>query len=65
MATADDKGHVSVYRYPSPVDSPAGHVLATGHSSHVTNVKFNKDSTYLYSTGGNDTAVMQWKVTQG
>lgn len=60
MATADDKGHISVYKYPSPIDRPADHIIAKGHSSHVTNVKFNKDSTYLFSTGGNDTAVMQW-----
>ena len=32
------------------------------HSSHVTKVRFSKDNTYLFSTGGNDTTVMQWKI---
>jgi len=41
-------------------------VEGKGHSSHVTNVRFAKNdvtqTTYLYSTGGNDTCVFQWKV---
>jgi microtubule-associated protein-like 6 len=37
-------------------------VVGSGHSSHVTNVKFSKDDTYLFSTGGNDNCVFQWKL---
>jgi hypothetical protein len=38
-----------------------------GHSSHVTKVKFGavagpKKEQYLFSTGGNDSAVIQWKL---
>jgi hypothetical protein len=35
-----------------------------GHSSHVTKVRFTRGNTYLFSLGGNDTATMQWKITQ-
>ena len=63
MATADDRGLVNVFKYPVPVDSPAKPVTGKGHSSHVTKVRFSKDDSYLYSVGGNDTTVMQWKIT--
>ena len=32
-----------------------------GHSSHVTNVRFNKDKTRVISIGGADHAVFQWR----
>jgi WD40 repeat protein len=62
MATADDRGFVNVFKYPTPADQPAKHVVGKGHSSHVTKVRFSADDNYLYSTGGNDTTVMQWKI---
>lgn len=61
IASADDLGKVKVFRYPSCVENSQP-VTGIGHSSHVTKVKFNFDDTYLLSTGGNDTSVMQWKV---
>lgn len=61
LASADDKGMVKVFRFPSIVENSES-VVGVGHSSHVTKVKFNFDDTYLLSTGGNDTSVMQWKV---
>ncbi len=33
-----------------------------GHSSHVTNVTFLHDDSYLVSTGGKDMSVMQWRI---
>lgn len=33
-----------------------------GHSSHVTSVAFLHDDTRLISTGGADTAVLQWAI---
>lgn len=33
-----------------------------GHSSHVTNVTFLFDDSYLVSTGGKDMSVLQWKI---
>lgn len=34
-----------------------------GHSSHVTAVTFLHDDSRLVSTGGRDTAVMQWMAS--
>uniref|UniRef100_A0A669BW25 EMAP like 1 n=1 Tax=Oreochromis niloticus TaxID=8128 RepID=A0A669BW25_ORENI len=33
-----------------------------GHSSHVTNVTFLYEDSYLVSTGGKDMSVMQWRI---
>ena len=39
----------------------AGHAFS-GHSSHVTNVQFLYDDSRLLSSGGKDSAVLQWQV---
>jgi WD40 repeat protein len=61
IATADDSGKVNLYKYPSPVEK-SNAVQGSGHSSHVTKVRFSPKDNFLFSTGGNDTAVMQWKI---
>ena len=66
LATADDFGKVKLYRYPSMVE-PSQFIECKGHSSHVTKVKFSAvagegGTQYLFSTGGNDSAVIQWKL---
>ena len=61
IACADDFSHIMIYRYPCLVKGSKG-VMLKGHSSHVTNVKFNKEDTFIYSTGGEDQTVMQWKI---
>lgn len=61
VASADDYGKVNLYRYPCPQPYSPKHVYP-GHSSHVTNVGFLCDDSRLLSTGGKDTAVMQWEV---
>ena len=62
IASADDFSKVKVFRFPSMTEDSQALELK-GHSSHVTMVKFNKKSNYLFSTGGNDNCVFQWKVT--
>ncbi len=63
LAASDDFGKISIYRYPCVNKGAKGKILK-GHSSHVTNVKFNHQDTYIYSTGGEDQCVMQWKLSQ-
>jgi len=67
LASADDHGQVKLFRYPCPLqgesDKGRGQFHASnGHSSHVTNVRFNSNDTMLFSTGGNDRAIFQWKL---
>lgn len=64
VATANDDGTIKLFRYPAMISESQGNTALIGHSSHVTKVRFNKRNTYLFSLGGNDTAVMQWKIGQ-
>jgi microtubule-associated protein-like 6 len=62
LATADDFGHVKLFRYPCPVEKVTASHQYNGHSSHVTNVRFVRGTgRYLISTGGNDKCIFQWK----
>jgi len=59
IATGDDYGLVNVFRNPCRV----GHkpVSLRGHSEHVVRVAFSSDDSYLFSAGGYDQTLMQWK----
>lgn len=74
IATADDFGKVSCYRYPCIQPNIAQANIYTGHSSHVTCVRWMGDSNnknkkasdrFLISTGGMDKCVFQWRNTEG
>jgi len=60
LAAGDDFGKVRLFKYPS-LGPNAPMKEYPGHSSFVTNVRFSKDGTKLFSCGGNDTGVFQWK----
>ncbi|CAH8430699.1 unnamed protein product [Schistosoma bovis] len=61
LATGDDYGKVKLCKYPT--NKPKAEFRAyNGHSSHVTNVTYFYDGSRLLSTGGKDTAVLQWDV---
>ncbi len=62
LARGDDFGNVSLMRYPSLQKGSKAQV-GVGHSSHVTNVRFQGDDKYLFSVGGADNCVFQWKIT--
>jgi len=60
VASSDDFGKVNLFRYPAlkprcPIKS------FDGHSSHVTRVRFSHDGSYVFSTGGNDLSLFQWR----
>jgi len=57
----DDWGLVNIYNNPAPKDSGAFCVSLRGHSEHVMRVIFNKDDSYIFSVGGYDHTLMQWK----
>ncbi|EEY63980.1 microtubule-associated protein, putative [Phytophthora infestans T30-4] len=60
LVTSDDFGIVKLYRYPC-VAKNASSVDHRGHSSHVTNVRWSHDDSYVVSIGGNDRSVMEWR----
>ena len=61
IATGDDFSTVKLFRYPC-VKEGSKSVVGKGHASHVTCVRFSKDDGRLFSTGGNDRAIFQWRV---
>ena len=63
LATADDFSTVRVLRYPCLTKGAAA-IEGRGHSSHVTSVRFSFDDKYLFSIGGNDGCVFQWKISE-
>lgn len=60
IITGDDFGKVKLFRYPCPVEKASFNPYS-GHSSHVTNVKFSNSNNYVISAGGNDKALFQWR----
>lgn len=59
LATGDDYGLVNVFRY--PVRNGGKPRSYRGHSEHVVRVEFADDDKYLFSVGGYDQTLMQWK----
>lgn len=61
IATGNDSGLIRVLQYPCLVPHSES-VKARGHSSHVTTVLFSVNDEMLFSTGGEDQTVIQWKI---
>ena len=59
VVTADDFGLVKLFKYPCEVKG-AKFKKYTGHSAHVTNVRFTLDNQSVISVGGADHAIFQW-----
>jgi len=63
LVVGDDFGNVTLYNYPC-TNKKDGALYFEGHSSFVTNVKFSKDGNYVFSVGGHDLSIMQWRLTK-
>uniref|UniRef100_A0A3Q4GPD6 EMAP like 4 n=1 Tax=Neolamprologus brichardi TaxID=32507 RepID=A0A3Q4GPD6_NEOBR len=63
IALADDFCKVHLFAYPCSTFKAPSHKYSA-HSSHVTNVAFLYDDSYLISTGGKDTSIMQWRLVE-
>ena len=61
LAVSDEYGGVRLYRYPV-LNNKADFIDLKGHTLHVTKVQFNQGNDYLFSLGGSDRALMQWKL---
>jgi len=62
IASGDDFGTVRLHNYPA-VDPEACHAYG-GHAEFVVGVDFLADDSYLFSVGGADMAIFQWKVVR-
>lgn len=59
-AIGTDAGVVKLFRYPV-VKEKASFLEFSGHSSHVTTVRWQADGSSLCSVGGGDRCLMAWK----
>ncbi|CAF1543885.1 unnamed protein product, partial [Adineta ricciae] len=60
LATGDDYGLVKLFEFPAK-GKFAKYKRYTGHSAHVTRVRWTYDDSYLISIGGRDIATLVWK----
>jgi WD40 repeat protein len=60
VLTGDDFGLVNVFNFPNP--SIATSRSYSAHSEHVVRVALSKDNKSAFSIGGEDKALIQWKV---
>lgn len=59
VVTGDDYGLVNIFR--DPCRNGSKPLSLRGHSEHVVRVAFSKDDQYIFSIGGFDQTLMQWK----
>lgn len=60
LVACDDWGLVNVYNYPCLDNSFAANSY-TGHSEHVVRSAFSPDGQRMFTIGGQDKALIQWK----
>lgn len=60
VATADDFGLLNIYRYPVVSLKHKARSYA-GHSEHVVRSIFTPDASRIFTVGGYDKAVIQWR----
>jgi microtubule-associated protein-like 6 len=60
LASADQHGRIRLYRYPC-VTQGAAYSEFKGHSPDITSLRFSSDDDYLYSIGGYDRCLIQWR----
>jgi len=60
LASGDDWRLVNIFRNPALAKAkPKSYI---GHAEHVTRVAFSKKDDMLFSVGGSDRTLMQWKI---
>ena len=64
LVTAGDDGFVSLFNSPCVVHEAACRSYR-GQSSHVMGVSFNCDDSYVFSAGGKDRSIFQFRVGEG
>lgn len=60
LVSCDDYGLVNFYRYPV-LDYSHKAWSYSGHSEHVLRAEFSPDGNKLFTVGGQDKALIQWR----
>lgn len=62
LVTADDYSSIKLFRFPAALPAQA-YNRYSGHSAHVSNIRFTADDEYIVSLGGVDKSIFQWKFS--
>ena len=62
LAIADNSSKIKIFRYPAHHQQQI-YSHYKGHSSQVTSVKWSFNDRFLFSTGGSEKSIFQWKVS--
>jgi len=62
LASGDDQGNLNLFNFPC-ITKGSRPLRRRAHISQVTNVRFNSDRSRIFTTGGADKVVCQWKIT--
>jgi len=62
VAAADITGLLHFFHYPC-ITKGSPSVKAQAHPGQITNVRFNANDKFVYTCGGADRTVCQWKIT--
>ena len=63
LALLSENGKLEIFKHPC-VDKGAQAVVVNAHAVHGTTVRFSADGKYIYTVGGRDRLLMQWRVDQ-
>lgn len=61
LFSVDDFGLINAFNWPAPTVKDARSYCA--HSEHVTRCMLSPDQSHIFTTGGEDKTLIQWKVT--
>ena len=61
LISADDWGLMNIFNYPV-MDSTHQARSYAAHSEHVTRAVSSSDGTRVFSIGGNDKTIVQWRL---
>ena len=62
VAAGDDYGRLSLMRWPALEATNERYTATSGHAGHVRAVRFSADGKFLFSVGGPDRTLLQWRV---
>lgn len=61
LCTVDNYGKLKFFNTPAIKSNP-NYIQCNGHGPDVQNVKFSCDDSYVFTSGGTDGCIMQWRV---
>eukprot|EP01041_Mallomonas_annulata_P001147 gene1147-2216_t len=62
LVSVDNYGRLRSFTFPC-IREDSNYITMKGHGANVLNCRFSCEDSYLYTTGGSDGCVLQWRIT--